>query len=72
MLDINTIEIIRKIFERWPKRFVDVLNSLNEKQQVSKDWLVEKLNDYKYPFRHKLKKTEYQLCYCVVVYGMLL
>ena len=36
MLDINTIEIIRKIFERWPKRFVDVLNSLNEKQQVSK------------------------------------
>ena len=52
MLDINTIEIIRRIFDRWPKRFVDVVNSLNEKQQISKDWLVEKLNEYKYPFKN--------------------
>ena len=71
MLDINTIEIIRKIFERWPKRFVDVLNSLNEKQQVSKDWLVEKLNDYKYPFRHKLKKDRISIMLLCSWYGML-
>ena len=49
MFDINTIEII-KILKDYPNRLVDVLNSLNEKQQVSKDWLVEKLNDYKHPF----------------------
>ena len=54
MLDINTIEIIRKIFDRWPGRFVDVLNSLNEKQQISKDWLVEKLNEYKYPYQKEV------------------
>ena len=71
MLDINTIEIIRRIFDRWPKRFVDVVNSLNEKQQISKDWLVEKLNEYKYPFRHKLKKDRISIMLLCSWYGML-
>ena len=71
MLDFNTIEIIRKIFEKWPKRFIDVLNSLNEKQQVSKEWLVEKLNEYKHPFRNKLKKDRISIMLLGSWYGML-
>ena len=71
MLDFNTIEIIRKIFEKWPKRFIDVLNSLNENQQVSKEWLVEKLNEYKHPFRNKLKKDRISIMLLGSWYGML-
>ena len=56
MFDINTIEIVKKILKNYPNRLVDVLNSIGARQQISKDWLVEKLNSYKYPFRNKLKK----------------
>ena len=47
------------------------LNSLNEKQLVSKEWLVEKLNEYKYPFRHKLKKDRISIMLLCSWYGML-
>ena len=56
MYDYNTIELIKKIKNDYPNRWTDVLNSLGERQQLSKDWLVEKLNEYKHPFRNKLKK----------------
>ena len=55
MFDIKTIEIIKKIANDYPNRLKDVLNSLSERQQVSKEWLVEKLNEYKHPYRNKLK-----------------
>ena len=41
MFDIKTIEVIKKIANDYPNRLKDVLNSLSERQQVSKEWLVE-------------------------------
>ena len=55
MFDLKTIEVIKKIYYDYPNRLKDVLTSLSERQQVSKEWLVEKLNEYKHPYRNKLK-----------------
>ena len=41
MFDINTIEVIKKIYYDYPNRLKDVLTSLSERQQISKEWLVE-------------------------------
>ena len=46
MFDIKTIEVIKKIYYDYPNRLKDVLTSLSERQQASKEWLIEKLNEY--------------------------
>ena len=71
MFDINTVEIIKKLIKDYPNRVVDVLNSLGERQQLSKDWLVEKLNLYKHPFRNKLKNDKVSITILCSWYGLL-
>ena len=71
MFDFNTIEIIKKILKDYPNRLVDVLNSLGERQQLSKDWLVEKLNAYKHPFRNKMKSDNLSIIILCSWYGLL-
>jgi len=71
MFDINTIEIVKKILKNYPNRLVDVLNSIGARQQISKDWLVEKLNLYKHPFRNKLKKDSISIILLCSWYGLL-
>ena len=71
MFDYNTIEIIKKILKDYPNRLVDVLNSLGERQQLSKDWLVEKLNAYKHPFRNKMKSDSLSIIILCSWYGLL-
>lgn len=71
MFDFNTIEIIKKILKDYPNRLVDVLNSLGERQQLSKDWLVEKLNAYKHPFRNKMKRDSLSIIILCSWYGLL-
>ena len=71
MFDINTIEIVKKIINDYPTRLVDVLNSLGERQQLSKDWLVEKLNAYKHPFRNKMKSDSLSIIILCSWYGLL-
>ncbi len=71
MFDINTVEIIKKILKDYPHRLVDVLNSLGERQQLSKEWLVEKLNLYKHPFRNRLKNDDVSIIILCSWYGML-
>lgn len=71
MFDINTVEIIKKILKDYPNRLVDVLNSLGERQQLSKDWLVEKLNAYKHPFRNKMKSDSLSIIILCSWYGLL-
>ena len=71
MFDYNTIEIIKKILKDYPNRLVDVLNSLGERQQLSKEWLVEKLNAYKHPFRNKMKSDSISIIILCSWYGLL-
>jgi len=71
MFDINTIEIIKKIIKDYPTRLLDVLNSIGERQQISKDWLVENLNNYKHSFRNKIKKDNVSIVLLCSWYGLL-
>ena len=41
----KTINILNNVFKKYPERFKDACDSLNENQQRSKHWLVEKLKD---------------------------
>ena len=48
------------------------LNSLSERQQVSKEWLVEKLNEYKpILIKNKLKVPNLTITILCCWYGML-
>ena len=71
MFDIKTIEVIKKIYYDYPNRLKDVLTSLSERQQISKEWLVEKLNEYKHPYRNKLKGGDLTITILCCWYGML-
>jgi len=71
MFDINTIEIVKKIIKDYPTRLLDVLNSIGERQQISKDWLVENLNNYKHSFRNKIKKDNVSIVLLCSWYGLL-
>lgn len=71
MFDINTIEIIKKIIKDYPTRLLDVLNSIGERQQISKDWLVENLNNYKHNFRNKIKNDSVSITILCSWYGLL-
>ena len=71
MYDYNIIELIKKIKEKYPNRFIDVLNSLGERQQLSKDWLVEKLNEYKHPIRNHMRSESVEIMILCSWYGML-
>ena len=51
--DKKTINILNSLAKKYPERFTDACNSLNDNQQKSKYWLVEKLNEYKFDFRDK-------------------
>ena len=57
MFDRDTLDTIRKILEIYPDRIMDVLNSLNQNQYTSKDWLIEKLNEYPHHFKYKSMKN---------------
>ena len=71
MFDINTIEIVKKIIKDYPTRLLDVLNSIGERQQISKDWLVKNLNNYKHSFRNKIKKDNVSIVLLCSWYGLL-
>ena len=53
MYDKQTISILNTLAKKYPERFTDACNSLNDNQQKSKYWLLEKLNEYNFEFRNK-------------------
>jgi hypothetical protein len=71
MFDRDTLDTIRKILENYPDRIIDVLNSLNENQFKSKEWLIEKLNEYPHHFRYKTIDKKLDICLLASWYGLL-
>ena len=53
MYDKQTISILNTLAKKYPERFTDACNSLNDNQQKSKYWLLEKLNEYNFEFKNK-------------------
>ena len=71
MFDRNTLNTIRRLLDNYPDRIVDVLNSLSKNQYVSKDWLIEKLNDYPHHFKYKSLDKKINICLLASWYGLL-
>tara|TARA_E500000331_G_C17225356_1_gene700038 strand:- start:97 stop:759 length:663 start_codon:yes stop_codon:yes gene_type:complete len=70
MFDRNTLDTIKGIVDKCPDRLVDVINSLSKNQFASKDWLIEKLNEYPHHFKNKtLDKVN--ICLLASWYGLL-
>ena len=71
MFDRDTLNTIRRLLDNYPDRIVDVLNSLSENQYSSKDWLIEKLNDYPHHFKYKSLDKKINICLLASWYGLL-
>ena len=71
MFDRDTLDTIRRIIDNYPDRIIDVLNSINENQFKSKDWLIEKLNEYPHHFKYKTLDKKIDLCLLASWYGLL-
>ena len=69
--DLNTIDFLNNLMQRYPERFTDACNSLNQNQQKSKYWLVEKLNEYDGDWSGKNLKTGINISVLTGWYGML-
>ena len=69
--DKTTINILNNLAKKYPERFTDACNSLNDNQQKSKYWLVEKLNEYKFDFREKFKDKGIDALVLAGWYGVL-
>jgi|TARA_B100000073_G_scaffold178834_1_gene147979 hypothetical protein len=71
MFDRDTLDTIRRIVDNYPDRIIDVLNSINENQFKSKDWLIEKLNEYPHHFKYKTLDKKIDICLLASWYGLL-
>ena len=71
MFDRDTLNTIRRLLDNYPDRIVDVLNSLSENQYSSKDWLIEKLNEYPHHFKYKSLDKKINICLLASWYGLL-
>ena len=71
MFDRDTLIVVRRILDNYPDRIIDVLNSINENQFKSKDWLIEKLNEYPHHFKYKTLDKKIDICLLASWYGLL-
>ena len=71
MYDKKTISILNTLAKKYPERFTDACNSLNDNQQKSKYWLVEKLNEYEGNWNGKDSKTGINVSVLTGWYGLL-
>ena len=65
MFDRDTLQTFKRLLSKCPDRIVDAMDSLSENQFASKDWLVEKLNEYPHHYRYKtliLNKLYFLVC----------
>ena len=69
--DQKTIKILNNLIKKYPERFKDACNSLNDNQQKSKYWLVEKLNEYEGNWNGKDSKTGINVSVLTGWYGLL-
>tara|TARA_A100001011_G_C14283407_1_gene832537 strand:- start:872 stop:1537 length:666 start_codon:yes stop_codon:yes gene_type:complete len=71
MFDRDTLIVVRRILDNYPDRIMDTLNSLSENQFASKDWLIEKLNEYPHHFKNKTLDKKVDICLLASWYGLL-
>ena len=71
MFDRETLDVVKRMLDKNPDRILDVLNSLSANQYASKDWLIEKLNEYPHHYRYKTLDKKIEICLLASWYGLL-
>ena len=71
MFDRDTLQTFKRLLTKCPDRIVDAMDSLSENQFASKDWLVEKLNEYPHHYRYKTLDKKIDICILASWYGLL-
>lgn len=63
--------MVKGLLEKCPDRIMDVCDSLSANQYASKDWLIEKLNEYPHHFKYKTLDKKIEMCILASWYGLL-
>ena len=71
MFDRDTLGTFKRLLDKCPDRIMDALDSLSKNQFDSKDWLVEKLNEYPHHYRYKTLDKKVDVCLLASWYGLL-
>jgi len=71
MFDRDTLGTFKRLLDKCPDRIMDALDSLSKNQFDSKDWLVEKLNEYPHHYRYKTLDKKIDICLLASWYGLL-
>lgn len=71
MFDRDTLNTIKTLIDNYPDRILDVLDSLSVYQYASKDWLIEKLNEYPHHYRQKTLDKKIDVSILGSWYGLL-
>ena len=68
----TTLNTIKTLIANYPDRIMDVLDSLSVNQYASKDWLIEKLNEYPHHYRQKTLDKKIEVSILGSWYGSIL
>ena len=71
MFDRDTLDTMAMILEKYPDRILDVYDSLSKNQFDSKDWLIEKLNEYPHHYKCKTLDKKIDISILGSWYGLL-
>ena len=71
MFDRDTLNTVKRLLDNYPDRMMDILNSLSENQYASKDWLIDKLNEYPHHYKYKTLDKKINICILASWYGLL-
>ena len=69
MIDFENTKALQELIRKYPGRVLDYLNSCNETQWLSKEWLAEELNLYLY--KHGKREGSYNIILLGGWYGLL-
>lgn len=71
MFDRDTLHTFKRLLDKCPDRIMDVLDSLSENQLASKQWLIDKLNEYPHHFKCKTLDKKIDVSILASWYGLL-
>ena len=71
MFDRDTLHTFKRLLDKCPDRIMDVLDSLSENQFASKQWLIDKLNEYPHHFKCKTLDKKIDVSILASWYGLL-
>ena len=71
MFDRDTLDTIKTLLANYPDRIIDVIDSLSANQYASKDWLIEKMNEYPHHYKHRTLDKKIDISILGSWYGLL-